>query len=321
MNSISRYPCSDYMAKFYLGSIVWQDRSIPIYTDKQRISFHSVQDNVDGTSYVSSGSIEIGIKTFLKEAEYESILSQHPMAKEIAKKLGVKRLCLLCDDQGIEAYIWKGIRTEKRNKAESRKAFIPIELNLGNKLYAGIEFKGCGCEGGPINLEKFRTIGNTGIDTCVEGGVYLKEIEKESNFMKDSPLLLATFALPIEVTSPYHGTDKLGLLVRATECSFRLSQIKDIKQDLLSQLNISEEQYNETVSKNLVRHVRQMLESGYFHPSPTEENVDALGNLTDLLLKPIKSSADVQFNLMNYKRILSSLNYNSPIFFEQKDRI
>ncbi len=305
LTSVSR--CGDYMNKFYFGSIVWKNRVISIYTNRHTIPFNSVQDNLDGTSFVSNGSIETGVKTFLKEAKYERILTQHTMAEETAKRLGVKSLCLLCDDQGIEAYTHRGIKTEKRDKSESRKAFIPMELRSRNKLYTGVEIKGCGSEGGPINLNKFRMIGNTNIDNCVEGGVYLDELEQEAKFMKDSPLLLSAYELPIEVTSECYGKKKLGLLVRAVECSFRLSQMNNIKEDILHVLNTTEKEYNGIICKNLSKQVRRMLKSGYYHPAPTEENVDGLGNLTDLVLMPVKSEKDIEFNLMNYNRILRSL--------------
>jgi len=234
-------------------------------------------------------------------------------------------LCRICEDSYLEkyyvegnkvlAYTYKGIRTEKRPKAQSRKAFLPLEFDFKGCKYVGIEFKGCGCEGRGINFNKFRTIGDMRFDTGPEGGVYLDEVEKEREMLeelyyigKKSPLGIVEFELPWEVNSPYMGKKKLGLLLRGVRSSFRVSEVITFGADLLTQLQVSPQEFFETFSSRLFDDLSKIFNAGFYHISPSDSNVHITGEITDLgVLEYIKNEENIYFNLHNFIRVAQSL--------------
>lgn len=209
---------------------------------------------------------------------------------------------------GIEGYIF---RSASKLKPQSRKAFIAKPFSVNGTKYAGVELKGCGKEGGPIVLDRFRHIGNTAEDTGPEGGLYVDEALKEaenqlklSRVGKISPLQIATFELPLKVVSPFHGEKQLGLLARGVRSSFRISEIADVSPDIISAINTSKKEYSEKLTQNMFQELKSIFEVGYFHDSPTEENVDGTGSITDLAgLKLIKKPEDISYNMRNFTRV------------------
>jgi len=314
------------MKEFYFGSLVWDNKIHDIFVDESVIRFKSVQQMPDKTKYESTGKFRLGITGILKKARFNRILESNLNIDNILNSLGFKKvdeLCRLCYFPGhldqivdknsdeIEGHTYANVGT----KAESRKLFFKKPFTFNENVYAGIEFKGCGREGGPIRIEKFRRIGDTSMDTGPEGGVYASEVVREvkiqgelNNKGKVNPLQIAAFELPIKVVSPYLGEQQLGLLVRGVKSSFRISELLDTANNVVSTLNISAKEYCENVTENLFKDLKFILQAGYFHNSPNDSNVDGNGGITDLGdLLPIENSEQIYYNLLNFERTANLL--------------
>lgn len=315
--------------KFYFGSISWGKEVYDIFVDKQIIRAYSVQEMMDGTKYESTKMLKLNVVGTLKKAKFDETLGINPSIKSILGSLGLKQvddLCRLCYS-GNSNYPINKIIDEKSDeikgytytslgkKPQSRKIFLNNSFTLDKEVYAGIEFKGCGKEGGPIIVEKFRNVGNTSVDMGPEGGLYLEEAEKEVKIQgelnkrgKLNPLQIVGFKLPIKVLSPYFGEKQLGLVVRGVKASFRISELPDTASSIVSSLGISPEEYADSVIENMFKDLKLIFQAGYYHESPTDENVDGTGGITDLgSLLPLENSEQVQYNMMNFKRIANSL--------------
>lgn len=273
--------------------------------------------------------LEVNAIGALKKAKFEEILGINPNIKSILKSLGLRQvadLCRLCYSENSNYTINKIIDeksnelrgytcTSRGEKPQSRKIFLNNSFVLGKDVYAGIEFKGCGKEGGPIIVERFRKIGDTPVDMGPEGGLYSEEAEKEVKIQgelnkrgKLNPLQVVGFKLPIKVLSPYFGEKQLGLVVRGVKSSFRISELPDTASSVVSSLGITPEEYAEKVIENMFKDLKLIFQAGYYHESPTDENVDGTGGITDLgSLLPLENSEQIRYNMMNFKRIANSL--------------
>ncbi|MEM5834830.1 MAG: hypothetical protein QXQ69_03215 [Candidatus Aenigmatarchaeota archaeon] len=311
------------MERFYFGSVVWNGEMHNIYLEKKVIRYRYLQQ-MKNVTYRNEGLLEIGIRSILKKAKFVNVINQNDNLKEILLLLNfedIGDLCRLCysgdnlngiiDEKSNEiiGYTYRGVETPK---SQSRKAFYPKYFKIENDAYCGLEFKGCGKEGETIILDKFRKVGNTEKDYGCEGGLYLFEALDETNMLirmnKKNPVLIASFELPIEVNSPYYQTQKLGLMVRGVKSSIRISEMVDTGKEIISSLNIKPEEYCQVVSENIFKEAKQLFEIGYVHVSPTEQNTDATGSITDLSFLPkLEKLTDIYCNLLNYVRIANSV--------------
>jgi hypothetical protein len=319
----------NYVKKFYFGSISWDKKVHDIFLDKQIIRSYSVQEMLDGTRYESTKMLKLNVVGTLKRAKFDEILGINPSIKSILKSLGLRQvadLCRLCYS-GNSNYTINKIIDEKSDeikgytytslgkKPQSRKIFLNKPFTLDKEVYAGVEFKGCGKEGGPIIVERFRNVGDTSVDMGPEGGLYLEEAEKEVKIQGElnkrggsNPLQIVGFRLPIKVLSPYFGERQLGLVVRGVKASFRISELPDTAGSVVFSLGIAPEEYAEKVIENMFKDLKLIFQAGYYHESPTDENVDGTGGITDLgSLLSLENSKQIQYNLMNFKRVANSL--------------
>ncbi|MCS7106166.1 MAG: hypothetical protein NZ942_02540 [Candidatus Aenigmarchaeota archaeon] len=311
------------MKNFYFGSIVWNEEPYDIYLNREVISYRYTQQNKDSV-YENKGLLRIGIKSVLKKAIFSRVINYNQNLNEILPFFNfqdVSDFCRLCysgnnlngiineKSKEIIGYTYKGVETQK---PQSRKVFYPKSFVIKKNVYCGLEFKGCGKEGETIVTDKFRKVGTTEKDYGCEGGLYLFEALEESEILKkmnkNSPTLIASFELPIEVNSPYYKTQKLGLLVRGVKCSIRISEMIETGRKIVKTIGARPVEYCQNVTENLFREVKQLFEMGYVHVSPTEQNTDALGNITDLSFLPrLKNYEDIYYNLLNYRRVANLL--------------
>jgi len=327
---------SDYMKEFYFGSLVWDKKTYDVFVDKPIIRFKSVQEMLDQTKYESKGKFRLDVIGVLKKARFNRILESNPNIDHILNSLGfnqIDELCRLCYSPVLDNVIDKNSNEKIGHthanvelKAESRKLFFNKPFIFNKDVYTGIEFKGCGKEGGPIEIDNFRRIGNTCIDTGPEGGAYASEVVQEAKIQgelnkkgKTNPLQIVAFELPIKVVSPYFGEQQLGLLIRGVKSSFRISELLDTANDVISTLNISAKEYCEKVTENLFKDLKLIFQAGYFHNSPNDSNVDGSGGITDLGdILPLENGEQIYYNLLNFKRTANLLWYYTTRKYNEK---
>ncbi len=318
--------------RFYLGDLIWRNEVYHIYSDKRRIRYRYSLEISPDKIYISEGFVELGIKNSLRRIQFQKTIKPYYIEKVLnsLKLKNISQLCMVYEDSMWESYYtddwktagytYKGIRTKKRPNPQSRKAFIRFPFKLKSRKYVGLEIKGCGCEGKGINFHKFRRVGNLNIDSGPEGGAYFEEVEKELFMLeklytsgKKSPLGIVAFELPFEVNSPFHGKQKLGLLVRGVTSSFRVSDSVEIGKALIHKIKASPSQFYRIFLDRLFNDLRTIMELGYYHLSPSDSNVHITGEITDLgMLKKIKDETDIFYNLHNFSRVAISLaNYIS----------
>ena len=313
--------------KYYLGSLCWEGEIYHIRTDKKRIRYRYSLEISPEESYISEGFVELEIKNFLRRVRFQRSIKPYYI-KEVLHSLNLTNASQLCmlyedpclkdyyvDDFKITGYTYRGVRTKRRPNPQSRKAFIQLPFKVKDVKYCGLEIKGCGCEGNGINFNKFRRVGNLNIDSGPEGGAYLEEVERELFMLeklysegKKSPLGIVVFELPFEVNSPSHGKQKLGVLVRGVTSSFRVSDCVGMGEVLLREMGISPRQFYTTFLDRLFTDVKIIMESGFYHLSPSDSNVHITGEITDLgMLRRIEEEANVFYNLRNFSRVAISL--------------
>lgn len=316
--------------KYYLGSLYWEGEIHHVYTDKKRIRYEYSLEISPKEKYTSKGFVELGIKNFLRKVSFQRSIEPFYIEKVLdSLKLGnVSQLCMLYensqwegyyrDNQKMIGYTYKGVRTKMRPNPQSRKAFIRLPFRVADVKYAGLEIKGCGCEGNGINFNKFRKVGNLNVDSGPEGGAYFEEVRKELFMLeklygkgKRSPLGIIAFELPFEVNSPFCGRQKLGLLVRGVTSSFRVSDCIEVGEELINQIKTSPSRFYSMFLDRLFGDLKIIVESGFYHLSPSDSNVHITGEITDLgMLKRVKKEVNIFYNLHNFSRIAISLaNY------------
>jgi hypothetical protein len=207
----------------------------------------------------------------------------------------------------------------------SRKAFLKEPVKINDKPYI-IEIKGVGNKGKEIDIQQLRMITPSFYsppidDTGPIGGLPYKEAMDDVEVMKKMnengiypPLFISLYRLPLMYTNLRGENDSLAVEVRGTDSTMRASWINpNFNKYLFGCLNTSSEEYARVFSKKTLKAYHTLLDLGYLHISPHEDNLLLTGGITDLgdtiNLKDAENSrvkSDLEYFVFSFFNVLQN---------------
>jgi hypothetical protein len=286
--------------RVHSGRIIWNGEiydvyspeRVPNYTAGWISGFGSI-----GFENASGGELKRGK---LKKVECKEVMKSYTLEENI---------CGIFDSGGnIPALYYS------TGGYYNRKAFLEKPVKINGKLYI-VEIKGVGSKGEKIKLNELRTIspflfsfptGDTGPigGLTLEEGSYSAKVTKELNESGiDMPFFIALYELPLTYRNLYGEEKALAIEVRGTDSTMRASWFDphSFNKHFFLLLNVDSQEYVRSFLKKTLSAYRSLLELGYIHMCPHEDNMLITGGLTDLgdtksLARSNKNDVKVSFN-------------------------
>jgi len=270
-----------------VGIVVWNgkvyDVSLPSYFSNIPHYTASWIGGKSGGSFTiapsEGGVLKEGV---LKEVKAEKIVENYDLKRNICGVFSSED-----SNSAIPALYYS-------DGGKSRKAFLREPVKINDKPYI-IEIKGVGNKGKEIDIQQLRRIAPSFYDSPIGdtgpiGGLSYKEALRDVEVMKKmneagiyTPLFISLYRLPLTYTNLRGENDSLAIEVRGTDSTMRASWVNpNFNKYLFGHLDTSPEEYARVFSEKTLKAYRTLLNLGYLHISPHEDNLLLTGGITDL---------------------------------------